>query len=69
MKFVSVNYCLHVGAEAFILAFFGPGVGATYLDNVQCTGSEASLLECPSNPIGFENCGHAADAGVRCGGK
>ena len=67
MKF-AITYFLFVGAEAFILAFFGPGVGATYLDNVQCTGSEASLLECPSNPIGFENCGHGADAGVRCGG-
>ena len=57
------------GSEAFSLAYFGPGSGPTHLDNVQCTGDEESLLECPSNAIGMENCGHAADAGVRCPGK
>ena len=43
-----------------------PGTGRTWLDNVQCTGSEWTLFECPSNPIGSENCAHSEDAGVRC---
>ena len=58
-----------IGAEAFSFAYFGAGIGPTFLDNVQCTGSESNLLECPSNPIGNENCDHTADAGVRCPGN
>ena len=56
------------GATAFSLAYFGPGSGAIFLDNVACTGLETSLLSCASNPIGVENCGHSEDAGVACAG-
>ena len=55
-----------VGAVARGNAFFGPGTGSIYLDNVQCSGSELTLLSCPSNPIGTHNCGHSEDAGVEC---
>lgn len=46
---------------------FGPGQGPIYLDNVQCTGSEAHILDCASIGIGG-NCQHSEDAGVICGG-
>ena len=52
----------------FSNSYFGPGTGPTFLDNVQCDGSEEVLLSCLSNGIGKENCNHAADAGVRCPG-
>ena len=46
---------------------------ATSLDKVQekfcdvyCTGSEASLFDSGNNGIGFHNCDHTEDAGVRC---
>ena len=40
------------------------------LDNVQCTGTEESLLDCPrSSEIGVHNCGPMDGAGVRCGGQ
>ena len=40
------------------------------LDNVQCAGTEESLLDCPrSSEIGVHNCGLMEGAGVRCGGK
>ena len=57
---------LFAGAIARTNAFFGAGTGAIYLDNVQCNGSEPTLLSCPSNPIGTHNCAHSEDAGVEC---
>ena len=73
----SVNYnashllltqSLSVGSVALGGAYFGSGSGATFLDNVVCRGTESSLLECNTNPIGQHNCNHSEDAGVRCEG-
>lgn len=44
------------------------GSGPIYLDNVGCTGSESSLLECTHNGIGVHNCRHTDDIGVKCQG-
>ena len=44
-------------------AHFGEGTGPIHLDNVICTGSENSLLDCRYSP---NNCGHYEDAGVIC---
>ena len=49
-------------------AFFGSGSGQIILDNIVCIGTESSLLECHSNPIGENNCNHSEDAGVKCEG-
>ena len=38
------------------------------LDNVVCTGSESSLLQCGHNPVGTHNCDSTETAGVQCGG-
>ena len=51
-------------ALAFSTAYFGQGAGPISLDNVHCNGSESSLLDC--NHLNQSNCGHSADAGVRC---
>lgn len=42
------------------------GVGNIWLDNVKCTGSEDSLMECRMNSIGAHNCSHNEDVGVNC---
>ena len=45
---------------------FGGGEGPIHLDNLQCDGREANLLECQSAGIGGHNCDHDEDAGVIC---
>ncbi|XP_061602330.1 deleted in malignant brain tumors 1 protein-like [Cololabis saira] len=52
--------------EAKKHAFFGEGKDHIWLDDVQCTGRESSILKCPHKPIGVNNCGHGEDAGVIC---
>ena len=47
-------------------AAFGQGEGLIFRDEVQCTGSENTLDECPANDLGAHNCGHREDASVVC---
>ena len=53
-------------AIAYSRAFYGQGTGSIWLDNVQCTGSESRLFDCPANTVGSHNCGHSEDAGASC---
>nr|XP_061806380.1 deleted in malignant brain tumors 1 protein-like [Nerophis lumbriciformis] len=48
---------------------FGMSVGPIWLDDVQCTGSELSILKCQHRPFGDNNCGHEEDASVVCSGE
>lgn len=57
---------LHAGAIPLFCAEFGSGTESIWLDNVQCSGSESRLIDCPANPVGLHNCRHSEDAGVRC---
>ena len=47
-------------------AQFGEGSGPIVLDDVLCTGDEATLTDCPHPPFKQHNCGHTEDAGVIC---
>ncbi|XP_070305822.1 scavenger receptor cysteine-rich domain-containing group B protein [Salvelinus sp. IW2-2015] len=47
-------------------AFFGPGSGTILLDNLKCSGSEASLQQCSHISWEVHNCDHSEDAGVTC---
>ncbi|XP_078390387.1 scavenger receptor cysteine-rich type 1 protein M130-like [Cetorhinus maximus] len=47
-------------------AKFGQGNSSIWLDSVQCTGSEAYLWQCPSKPLGRQNCKHQQDASAIC---
>ena len=37
-----------------------------WLDDVQCSGIEDNLFDCPSNLVAVTNCNHTQDAGVIC---
>uniref|UniRef100_A0A8C9UXZ2 Soluble scavenger receptor cysteine-rich domain-containing protein SSC5D n=1 Tax=Scleropages formosus TaxID=113540 RepID=A0A8C9UXZ2_SCLFO len=50
-------------------ARFGSGEGTIWLDNMQCSGSETSLLDCQHGGLGTHNCNHGEDAGVICYGS
>jgi CD163 antigen len=47
-------------------AAFGQGTGPIWLNEVNCTGDESSLWECPARPWSQSNCGHKEDAAVEC---
>ena len=48
---------------------YGEGNGSILLDDLVCTGSEDSLLDCvDTGDIRSNDCDHSEDAGVRCEG-
>ena len=49
---------------------YGAGVGPIFLDQVNCEGTEARLLDCErlSHKGIVSGCDHSRDAGVRCPG-
>ena len=53
--------------QAVSNAGFGAGTGPILMDDVGCYGHEWSIFDCWHNGFGNHNCGHAEDAGVRCG--
>ncbi|CAL1586342.1 unnamed protein product [Knipowitschia caucasica] len=62
--------CRQIGCgqelAAPIGAHFGRGEGPIWLDNVECTGDELALSQCPRPNYGVNNCGHSEDASVIC---
>ncbi|PIK46176.1 Deleted in malignant brain tumors 1 protein [Apostichopus japonicus] len=64
--------CRQLGMGSHVIASscakFGEGVGTIWMDNVNCSGSEASLAHCTTSGWGVHNCFHDEDAGVVCQG-
>jgi len=47
-------------------AFYGPGSGQIWLDQLHCIGTELTIKNCPHGGWGIHDCGHHEDAGVKC---
>ena len=56
----------YTSGTAYGGAVYGQGNGQIWLDDLICTGSESSLLNCGHQGIGSHNCGHEDDASVTC---
>ncbi|XP_025101795.1 uncharacterized protein LOC112568406 isoform X40 [Pomacea canaliculata] len=52
--------------QAVAGAAYGQGTGPINLDDVNCTGSETTLVNCAANSWSTHDCGHQKDAGVKC---
>ena len=55
---------MFVSADVYALKIFGGGSDSIVLDNVQCTGNEASLSNCSA--LSVYDCEHSDVAGVTC---
>ena len=59
----------NIGVKSIVLdsVMFGAGEGPIWMDDVECTGSEESILNCTHRGFGVHNCNHRADVGIVCG--
>ncbi|NXN76402.1 MARCO protein, partial [Himantopus himantopus] len=59
--------CRMLGYSRALSAFTATaGTGQIWLDDVNCSGSEHSIFDCPKPNWGVHNCSHNEDAGVEC---
>lgn len=64
----AIVVCRQLGYDDGISFFntFGQYQCPIWLDDVQCTGSESSLLDCQHNGWGNHNCDHYEDITLSC---
>ncbi|KAK5623591.1 hypothetical protein CRENBAI_011586 [Crenichthys baileyi] len=59
--------CKMLGFKSVISTFTAtPGSGKIWLDELQCTGAESDIFDCPHTQVGVHNCHHDEDVGVHC---
>ena len=50
-------------------AYYGQGIGQIWLNNLNCVGTEQSIVNCSHRGWGSGHCSHRDDAGVKCSSK
>lgn len=55
-----------ISSEAHCCARFGQGSGPTWMDYVNCLGSETRIEDCIHRGWGTEDCSHAEDISISC---
>ena len=63
--YIYISHCT-VNAGAVANFFEGGKSVPILLDDIKCTGEEATLFECSRTNVGRHNCQHNEDAGVVC---
>ena len=66
IQFNSFYLDLRIGAAVSQPGAYGQGSGSIILDDVQCNGTEARLVDCEHGEWGESYCPYAATAGVIC---
>ena len=50
----------------FLSNRYGSGSGRIWLDEVTCRGNESSIVNCPREPFGDNDCSHSEDVSISC---
>ena len=66
MTSIIYDFFIYEAYTYYSSAYFGAGTGPIWLDDLSCSGSELTLLQCSHIGLGSHNCGHYEDVGVRC---
>ena len=62
--------CEYYTGAVVLSAVPGSGSGPIFLDQLNCNGTEGTLLECVAfTGLGLSTCDHSQDVGVRCRGR
>ena len=65
---VFIHYCCTPGSQA-VYRRYTEGAWPIHINDLNCTGSEESVWECPHNGIKRYSCYHRQDASVICQGN
>ena len=63
--YIYFHCTVSIDSVAYTNNNFGSGIGKIFMDDVECSGNEAKLIDCTYDSI-TSDCTHSRDAGVRC---